>query len=138
GREVASMAKGKLFGARPVGAVTVVETPVSQAYARKARIAFLGVSVVASVVATGMFAVFTNLLVAVLLGVIAGLVCGLVVAVWVWAWPVLRVLWWWSTEIALLLLVVFVPSLLARATHPLLGVGLVLAVGGVCGGVGPV
>src|SRR5690348_6754584 len=102
------MAKGGLFGARPVGAVTVVEAPVSQAYARKARIAFLGVSVVTGVVAAGVFGVFTNPVVAFLLGVIAGLVCGLVVAAWVWAWPVLRVLWWWSTEITLLLFVVFV------------------------------
>src|SRR4051794_13565237 len=129
---------GRLFGTRPVGAVTLVDTPVSQSYARKARIAFLGVWVAAGVVATGVFAAFTNPLVAFLLGLIAGLFCGLAVAVWVWAWPVLRVLWWWSTEITLLLLVVFVPSLLARVTHPLLGVGVVLTVGGVCGAVGPV
>src|SRR3954447_16307051 len=129
---------GRLFGARPVGAVTLVDTPVSQSYARKARIAFLGVWVVAGVVAAGVFSAFTNPLVAFLLGAIAGLLCGLVVAAWVWAWPVVRVAWWWSTEITLLLLMVFVPSLLAHVTHPLVAVGLMLAVAGTCAGVRPV
>src|SRR3954447_8676298 len=98
------MAKGRLFGARPVGAVSLVDTPVSQSYARKARIAFLGVWVVAGVVAAGVFAAFTSPIIAFLLGVIAGLLCGLVVAAGVWAWPVVRVAWWWSMEITLLLL----------------------------------
>ncbi len=129
---------GKLFGARPVGAVTVVETPVSQWYARKARIAFMGVAGVAGVVAAGVLAVFTDPLVAMVLGIIAGTLCGFVAAAWIWAWPVLRVLWWWSIEITVLLLVVFVPSLLARATSPWLALVTVLAVAGVCGGVGPV
>jgi hypothetical protein len=73
-----------------------------------------------------------------LLGVIAGLLCGLVVAIAVWAWPVVRVAWWWSTEITLLLLAVFVPSTVARATHPLVGVGMVLMVAGTCVAVRPV
>jgi hypothetical protein len=132
------MAKGRLFGARPVGAVTLVEAPVSQWYARRARIAFMGVAGVTGVVAAGVLSVFTNPLAAILLGIIAGTLCGFVAAAWIWAWPVLRVLWWWSTEIAVLLLVVFVPSLLARVTHPLPALGVVLTVGGVCGGVRPV
>src|SRR4051812_22241210 len=128
----------RMFGVRPVGAVSVVETPVSQAYARRARIAFLGVAGVAAVLAAGVLAVFANPLVAILLGIIAGIVCGFLAAAWIWAWPVLRVLWWWSTEITVLLIVVFVPSLLARATSPWLVLATVFAVAGVCGAVGPV
>lgn len=133
------MPRGGLFGVRPVGAVTVVETPVSQSYARKARIAFLGVAGVAGVSAAAVFAVFANPVVAVMLGVIAGVVCGFVVAVLVLAWPVLRVLWWWSIEIAVFGLVVLVPAWLARVTgYPLVVLLGMLAVAGVLVGVGPV
>src|SRR5262245_20297480 len=117
----------RLFGARPVGAVTVVETPVYQSYARKARIAFLGVAWASGVATAAVLAVFTNLLVAVVLGIIAGAVLGFIAAVAVWVWPVLRVLWWWSFEIAVLMLVVLVPAWLARVTYPWLALVIVLA-----------
>src|SRR5689334_13402683 len=106
---------GKLFGARPVGAVTVVETPVSQWYARRARIAFLGVSSVLGVLTAGVLAMFVNPLLGILLGALIGVVAGFTAAAWVWAWPVLRVLWWWSTELVVLLALVYLPSWLARA-----------------------
>src|SRR3954465_15252738 len=86
---------GRLFGDRPVGAVTVVETPVSQSYARKARIAFLCVGAVVGSFTAAVMAVFANVVVAVLLGLVAGVVVGFVAAVLVVCWPVLRVLWWW-------------------------------------------
>ena len=132
------MARGRLFGDRPVGAVTVVETPVSQSYARKARIAFLGVAGVAGMAAAVVLAVFTYPLLAVVLGAVAGVVCGFTAAVAVWAWPVLRVLWWWSLEIAVFTLVVLVPALLARVTYPWLALTVLLLAAAVCGGVGPV
>jgi hypothetical protein len=120
-----------LSGVRPVGAVTVVEPPVSQWYARKARIAFMGVAGVLGVVVAAVLAVFTNPVWAVVLGAVVGVVAGFVAAVWMWAWPVLRVLWWWSTEITLLLAVVWAPSLLARVDVPVVGGGD--CADGVCG-----
>jgi hypothetical protein len=51
---------------------------------------------------------------------------------------VLRVLWWWSNEITVLALVVWLPALLARVSSPWLALALVLTVAVVCGAVGPV
>ena len=68
----------RLFGPSRVGAVAIVEAPLSQWYARRARIAFLTVSVAAAVVATAVLGVLVSLPIAVVLGVCAGVVCGLV------------------------------------------------------------
>ena len=38
------MGARKLFGDHPVGAITVIDTPVSLSYARKARVTFLAVA----------------------------------------------------------------------------------------------
>ena len=132
------MAKGKLFGDRPVGAITIVETPVSQWYVQRARVAFLVVGAVSAVVTAAVVAVIAPLLLAVVLGVLAGVVCGMVAAVLVRAWPVLRVLWWWSLEITVAGLLVWGPSSLARATRPWLAVVVVVLVAGLCGLVHPV
>jgi hypothetical protein len=131
------MARG-LFGDRRVDAIAVVEAPVSQSYARKARIAFLGVAAVAGVFATVVVAAFTDPAAAVLLGGLVGLVCGFAVAVLVYAWPVLRVLWWWSTEITIFAAVVFGSASLAHLTYPWLALTVDTVVAAVCGAVGPV
>src|SRR5690349_11515280 len=122
-----------MFGGRPVGAVAVVEAPVSISYARKARITFLTVAVSVGAVVAMVLAVFAHPVLAVLIGILAGLVCGFVAAVLVRVWPVLRVLWWWSPEITLGTLVVLVPAVLARLTWPWLALLVVLAVAVVCG-----
>src|SRR5437588_2158432 len=130
------MAGGGLFGARPVGAVTVVETPVSQSYARKARIAFLAVAAAVWVSVTAVLAVFTALWLAMLVGILAGFLCGLVVAVVVRVWPVLRVLWWWSTEITVAVLVVLGPAWVVLATMPWHALVMVVGTAGVDAEVG--
>jgi hypothetical protein len=132
------VARGEMFGGRPVGAVAVVEAPVSISYARKARITFLTVTVSVAAVMAMVLAVFAHPVLAVLIGVVAGLVCGFVAAALVRVWPVLRVLWWWSPEITLTVLVVLVPAVLARLTWPWLALLLVVAVAVTCGVVGPV
>ena len=133
------MARSGLFGARPVGAVTVVETPVSLSYARKARIAFLGVGAVAGAFAAAVLAVFMNLLVALFLGAVAGVAIGFVTAAAVWAWPVSRVLWWWSIEIALFGLVVGAPAMVARVSgHRWLVLVLLVMALVACCAIGPV
>ena len=132
------MAKGRLFGTRPVDAITVIDAPVSLSYARKARITFLTVSATVAASTATVLAVFGHPLVGVLLAAAAGMLCGFVAAVLVWAWPVLRVLWWWSLEIAAFVLVVLVPAWLARVTRPWLALAVVLVVATVGGTVGPV
>jgi uncharacterized membrane protein (Fun14 family) len=79
--------------------VTLVETPVSQWYARRAGVAALVVGLVSDVLVTAVLSVFCSLLLAVALGAVAGLVLGFATGVLVRVWPVLRSLWWWSFEI---------------------------------------
>ncbi len=132
------MAKGKLFGSGPVGAVAIVETPVSQWYAQRARVVFLVVAVVSGLVTASVVAVFAPPLLAVVLGVLVGVVCGFVAAVLVRVWPALRALWWWSIEITAGVLVVLGPAALARVTYPWLGMAAIALVVAVCVLVGPV
>ncbi len=132
------MARHRLFGDRPAGAVTIVETPVSRSFARKARIAFgVTLAVVGLLVAT-VLAVRLHPGSAVLLGILAGAAAGAVVALVVRVWPVLRVLWHWAAEIVLGAMVLVPLSWLGSATRPLLAVGLLSAVAAVVGLVRPV
>jgi hypothetical protein len=123
------MARSGWFGDRPVGAVTLVETPVSRSYALKARVVFFVVAVVTAVLTAAVLLPWLHPLVAVALALVTGFVVGLAVGLVVRAWPVLRVLWWWSLELILLTGLTLGLHLLARATHVVaaLGVLLVLA-----------
>jgi hypothetical protein len=131
--------KGRnLLARQPVGAITIVETPVSQWYVQRARVAFLAVGAVTALVVAAVVAVFAPLLLAIPAGVLAGAVCGFVAAVLVRCWPVLRVLWWWSIEITAAAVIVLGPSALARATSPWLALVVVLVAATGCVAVGPV
>ena len=132
------MANGKLFGDRAVGAVAIVEAPVSQWYARRARVTFLALSVVLAVTFTSALSVYLALPLAIVLGVAAGVAGGLVAGAAVLVWPVARVLWWWSLEIAMFGLVVIAPMWLARSTFRLLPVLVDLVLVGVCTLIAPV
>ena len=125
---------GRIFGDRP-GTIAVVEPPVSQAYTRKARVTFLAVTAGVAAVTATVLSVFQHPVVAVLLGIVAGLVCGFVAAVMVRVWPVLRVLWWWLTELVLLGIMVLAPSLTTRLAGPEVALFLLVALVGVCLGI---
>jgi hypothetical protein len=93
--------KSRLFGERSVGAVTLVETPVSRSYARKARVAFIVVSLAASTCTAAALSLRMNHALSIVLSVLLGVCLGFVVALVVRIWPVLRMLWHWSLEISL-------------------------------------
>ncbi|WP_067476414.1 hypothetical protein [Actinomadura hibisca] len=114
------------FGRRG-GTVTVIEDRVSRSYARTAKVAFYVVSLVVGLLAATITASYLPPVAAVLLGVLIGVVVGLLVAAIVVAWPVLRVLWWWSPEIGVTLAAGYGWVLLATHTN-LLARLLVLAV----------
>jgi hypothetical protein len=128
------MGKG-LFGQKPTGTVALVEPPVSASYAMRARVAFFAVSAGVGLLGSAVLAAAMNPVKAVALGVLAGMTAGLVVGVLVRVWPVLRVLWWWSMEITAAVLLVGGSSALARLTHLLVSVVLLLVLAGVAGGV---
>ncbi len=126
------MSARKLFGDHPVGAITMIDTPVSLSYARKARVTFLAVAAGVATATAIVLSVFQHPVLAVMIGIAAGLVCGFVAAALVRVWPVLRVLWWWLTEVVLAALMVLTPSLAARQAGPVVALfllGVLLAVG---------
>ncbi|WP_116510024.1 hypothetical protein [Micromonospora sp. B006] len=127
---------GRMFGERPVGAVTLVETPVSRSYAQKARVAFLVVAASVALVVAATASVALSLPLAVVVGLVSGGVCGLVVACVVRVWPALRVLWWWAVEIVAAVTVFVGMAYLSRATHPAVPLVLLAVVLGVLFGVG--
>ena len=132
------MKSQRLFGDRHTGTVAIVETPVSQWYARRARVTVAAVGLAADAVVTAVLSVFLPLLLAVLLGVLAGLVLGLLAGVLVRIWPVLRVLCWWSIELVAALVVVGGPVTLAHLLGRWFALAVVIVVTGLCMLVGPV
>jgi hypothetical protein len=46
----------RIFGDRPAGAVTIVETPVSRSYARKARMSFYTLAFALAILVSGVLA----------------------------------------------------------------------------------
>jgi hypothetical protein len=107
------MPKG-LFSSSPVGAVTLVEAPVSQWYIKRARLTFICVSLFCWAAVSAVVSAFMALWMAVALGLVVGAALGMVSAVLVRVWPVLRVLWWWSLEITAVAVVVTAVALLVR------------------------
>src|SRR5215467_3128045 len=122
-----------LFGSLRPGAVTIVDAPVSRAYARKARITFYAVTI-ATLLTTGVVMRHWPAAEAVGVSFGAGLVAGILAAVAVVVWPVVRVLWHWSAEIAAGLLLLGVWAWLSDATSNVLAaLILVGVVGGLFG-----
>ncbi|GAA1857154.1 hypothetical protein [Asanoa iriomotensis] len=120
-----------MAGARPFGepsTIAVVDAPVSAAYARKARVAFVAVTSLVATLTGVVSALFWHPMYAVAVGLAAGLVCGCVAAVLVFVWPVLRVLWRWSVELTALMVLVLGPALLARTLGPWYALMVVAAV----------
>ena len=124
------MGSRKLLDGRSVGAVSIVEPPVSQWYARRAGVTALVVGLASDVLVTAVLSVFYPLLLAVVLGALAGIVCALLAAVLVRVWPVLRTLWWWSIEITTAVVVAGGWVVLAHLTAWWIDSAVLLAVGG--------
>jgi hypothetical protein len=103
-----------VFSNSRVGTVAIVDAPVSQWYARRARVTVVVVGLIVDAVVTALVSVFCPLLLAVGIGALSGIVLGLVAGVLVRVWPVLRVLIWWSAELSAALVVVGGPVTLAH------------------------
>jgi hypothetical protein len=86
------------FGRRS-GTVTVIEEPVRRNAARTAKIAACVTALTVTLLAATVLASYLHPILALFAGLLIGVVTAFLVAVTVLAWPVLRVLWWWSVEI---------------------------------------
>jgi hypothetical protein len=95
---MSNSSRGTALGRRS-GTVTVIEEPVRRSAARNSQIAFwvtwAGTGLLAATITSSIWRPVIGLFA----GALIGLVLGTVTAALVLAWPVLRVLWWWATEI---------------------------------------
>ena len=102
--------------------MTLVEVGAMRTAANRARLVFLTVTassaVLGAIVAAPRFGPLWGLVVGGAAGFLLGLVAGAVVAVW----PVLRVLWHWSAEIAVCLVLAVASTWLSAHTAPLVTV----------------
>jgi hypothetical protein len=87
-----------LFG-RGSSTVTVIEDRVRRSSARTAKIAFWVVGVIVALLTATIAASYTHPILAAMLGITVGAVVGFLVGGFIFIWPVLRVLWWWTPEI---------------------------------------
>ncbi len=88
------------------GVVTLVEGSVLRSAASHARLVFLATVATAAVLGAIVLTPWFGPLWGFVLGLAAGFVLGLLAGAVVAVWPVLRVLWHWSAEITLCLLLV--------------------------------
>jgi hypothetical protein len=89
------------FG-RGTGTITVIEEPVLRSYRRKAKIVFYVTWIIIAVLAATVAASKWHPILALLAGLAAGLITGAIAGAIVAAWPIIRAIWWWTPETALL------------------------------------
>jgi hypothetical protein len=84
------------------GTVTVIDQPVQRSFAQKAKIVFYITWAAVGLLAATVLASKWHPILALLAGTVIGLVLALVIASIVAAWPVIRAIWWWLPELALI------------------------------------
>jgi hypothetical protein len=130
---------GSRFGiAGRSGTVTVIDQRVTRDYTRRAFVSFFVVGAIVALLSATVASHYMHPILGGLLGVVIGAVVGFTVAVIVFVWPVLRVFWWWTTEIILGVAVVYGWTALMQATSLTVSLVVVVLVVGVPAGVGPI
>jgi hypothetical protein len=90
-----------MFG-RGTGTITVIEEPVMRSYRRKAKIVFYLTWVITGLLAATVAASRWHPILALFAGLAAGLITGAIAATIVAAWPIIRAIWWWTPETAII------------------------------------
>ncbi|MFJ5668187.1 hypothetical protein ACIQAR_21070 [Micromonospora chalcea] len=118
------------FGRKSGGTITVIEAQVHRSSARNARLAFILTAVIVGLLAAVVAASYIHPILALFVGALIGVPLGGLVWVLVRIWPVLRLLWWWLTEIVLTTAAItFWVQLANHTTGPVTAVVLALVVG---------
>ena len=134
-----SKSNGHFFGrSNRGGMTTVIETPVSRSYRRKAKVAFFVTAGVVGLLSATVISHYTHPILGLVAGAFIGVAAGLLVGAFVTAWPVLRVFWHWSIEIVLATAIVSGWITLMQATPIVVSALIVAVVIGVPASVGPV
>ncbi len=105
------------------GTVTVIETRVHRASARKAKVAFWVTLFIVGLLTMTVASSKMHPVLAMLLGTVLGIVLGGIAWFLVRIWPVIRLIWWWSLEVTLGLVVVY--GWVALANHTTLPLRLI-------------
>ncbi|MCF0092096.1 hypothetical protein [Micromonospora sp. MH99] len=118
------------FG-RNTATVTVIEAKVHRSSARNARLAFVLTAVIVGLLSAVVAASSIHPILAVFVGALIGVPTGGLAWVLVRIWPVIRLLWWWSTEIVLSVLLLTFWVQLANHTPTVVTLTVVALVVGV-------
>ncbi|MFI6332222.1 hypothetical protein ACIBBG_28420 [Micromonospora chersina] len=95
--------------------MTVIEAKVHRSSARNARMAFILTAVIVGVLSAVVAASYWHPIVALFVGALIGVPTAALVWLLVRVWPVIRLLWWWSLET--LLAVVLLTAWVQLANH---------------------
>ncbi|MEO3785053.1 hypothetical protein ABGB12_17110 [Actinocorallia sp. B10E7] len=114
-------------GRRGGGTVTVIEQQVKRNHARTAKVTFFVLLPVVGLLTATIAAYYLPPIAAFLLGILIGALVGAVAGAFIIAWPVLRVIWWWTPEILGVLAVGLAWVNLVDLLNPVLA-GLVFAI----------
>lgn len=90
--------RGIALGRRS-GTVTVIEEPVRRSAARNAQIVAWVVFASTGLLAATVLSSIWHPIIGLIAGALTGLALAAITGAFVLAWPVLRVIWWWATEI---------------------------------------
>ncbi|WP_050564813.1 hypothetical protein [Salinispora arenicola] len=123
------------FGGKSTGTVTVIEARVHRSSARNAKVAFVLTAIIVGGLAAVVATSYLHPIVALLLGALIGVLTGGLVWLLVRVWPVIRLLWWWSTEILLAVVLLTGWVHLANHTSTLVTLVVVAVVVGVPAGI---
>ncbi|MEU7615583.1 hypothetical protein AB0B27_05690 [Micromonospora rifamycinica] len=111
--------------------MTVIEAKVHRSSARNARMAFILTAVIIGVLAAVVAAAYVHPIIALFIGAAVSVPCGALAWLLVRIWPVLRLLWWWTPEIVLAVLLLTGWVQLATHTPTLVTLAVVAVVLGV-------
>ncbi|WBC02674.1 hypothetical protein [Micromonospora sp. WMMA1976] len=92
------------FGRKSSGTITVIEAKVHRSSARNARLAFILTAVIVGLLSAVVAASYIHPILAVFVGALIGVPLGGLAWLLVRVWPVLRLLWWWTPEIGITML----------------------------------
>ncbi|MFE9190587.1 hypothetical protein ACFYL6_13350 [Micromonospora sp. NPDC007208] len=133
-----SKSSPRRFGGRSTGTVTVIEAKVHRSSARNARMAFILTAVIVGLLSAVVAASSIHPILAVIVGALIGVPTGGLVWLLVRIWPVIRLLWWWTPETTLAVLLLTAWVQLANHTPTLVTLIVVALVVGVPAAIRPV
>ncbi|RAO11825.1 hypothetical protein [Micromonospora noduli] len=133
-----SKSSPRRFAGRSTGTVTVIEAKVHRSSARNARMAFILTAVIVGLLSAVVAASYIHPILAVFVGAVIGVPTGGLVWLLVRIWPVIRLLWWWTPETILGILLLTAWVQLANHTPTLVTLLVVALVVGVPAAIRPV